>query len=225
MLHKTLKKHLPQYDTLDHEFSIFIPSTVHVDKPLDDETHAKIADLVSTMMSRRFGGATVHKGHGSWLDENKRLVREPVYVVTSAAKVSSPADALEHLLHVKGIAKYLALLMNQSSVLVRHHSKDDGTHNIFVGQDYPYTHSYIEYHRKLDGSPPDKDTKIHDYDGLHHHTSEFVKIAKLAHGLNDFDFDNTEKVLSNARQRFHSTLDRESVDKIRNAIGQGQTQE
>lgn len=208
MIHEVLEKHHEGYKPNNHVFAIYVPSTLDVNKPLSPAVHKAVADEVAKMFSSRFGGATVHDASGHWVDEHGNLVSEPVKVVLSSARIDNHGDALEHLLHVKGIASALARIMGQSSVLVEHHGPE-GKRHIFVDQDYPLKHGMFEFHRLFsDGEHAD---------GLHNHLPNFIRILKATRGLKD-----SKAVLDKSREIFdahRNSMDNEKLTNIRTDLG------
>lgn len=94
---------------LDNVVKIYVPSTYHVDQPIDNTIYV---NLTLEKFSQLFGGATAIEGTGAWLANDKKLVKENVTIVYSYAKELHP----EQLHEVFQYAQMLKDEMRQSSV-------------------------------------------------------------------------------------------------------------
>lgn len=67
---------------MHHKVSIFVPSTMDVDKRTDNSA---FVDYAATELSRLYGGATATTGSGFWLSDICGLVKEDVTIVFAYA--------------------------------------------------------------------------------------------------------------------------------------------
>jgi hypothetical protein len=80
---KHQKKHLFE---LPVEQRIMVPSTKDVNKPISQSAYKKRVIQVRNYLSRTFGGDTAISGSGGYYStQKKKVIREPVTVVTSFA--------------------------------------------------------------------------------------------------------------------------------------------
>ncbi len=81
--------------SLDHNIRLYIPSTVSVDKKINNEQYVK--DTLS-LFSDLFGGATSYRAIGAWTSQAKGLVTENVTIVESFARSKEVEAGLEAVL-------------------------------------------------------------------------------------------------------------------------------
>ena len=94
---------------LEDVVKIYVPSTYHVDEPIDNTPYV---NKTLGKFSKIFGGATAIEGTGSWLSDDDQLVTEKVTIVYSFAE-----DLDAHQINqVVAYAKALKEEMKQSSV-------------------------------------------------------------------------------------------------------------
>lgn len=94
-----------------HEVSVFVPTTVHVDREIDPTQHL---DRAKALFGDCFGGATVREAEGVWNSEDLGLVGERILVVSAACckaqlnrhleKVTSFLLKLKDVLHQEAMA-------------------------------------------------------------------------------------------------------------------------
>jgi hypothetical protein len=75
-------KHLPLETTL------YVPSTDAKQRIIPENKQAQRVMLARRKMSQLFGGYTSVRATGGWISGKKRLIREPVFKVTSFSEVS-----------------------------------------------------------------------------------------------------------------------------------------
>ena len=102
---------------LNCEVAIFVPSTVNVDKEIDN---AQFVKATLAKMSGLFGGATAQSAFGGWVAEGGQLVTEKVTIVyancTSEQLENNIAECVDY-------AKQLCKQMSQECISVRVNGK------------------------------------------------------------------------------------------------------
>lgn len=83
MSEQSAMQRLSYYDSLSHKVSIYIPSTVNVDKRADN---SKVVRQAIVLFSRLFGGASSYKVTGGWMSDSRGLVTEDTTIVYSNFK-------------------------------------------------------------------------------------------------------------------------------------------
>ncbi|MBK8434497.1 MAG: cyclic nucleotide-binding domain-containing protein [Chloroflexi bacterium] len=78
-----------------NQISVFIPTTVAVNTPIDTQPYVQQA---LTLLGERFGGATSSQAQGVWNSEEVGLVGETVYIVRSYATKNALARHLDEVL-------------------------------------------------------------------------------------------------------------------------------
>jgi len=66
--------------TLNHTIGVFIPSTLDVDRPIDNKPYVQ---STLSFLGTLFGGATRNQAEGAWSSETSGLVVEPITIVRS----------------------------------------------------------------------------------------------------------------------------------------------
>lgn len=87
---------LKNFISLSNIVRIYVPSTIDVNKKLDQTKIDYYNDLVLKTLSKLFGGATMQEGMGGWLDQKGNIVKENVTIVYSYA--STINDEIENQL-------------------------------------------------------------------------------------------------------------------------------
>lgn len=95
---------------LSHKFSIYVPSTVDIDKPTDNAEKVK---QTLSFLSSLFGGATATKSRGAWVSESVGLVVEDV---TICYAYCNTVQRYKYLKRVKEFAKALRDDMKQDAI-------------------------------------------------------------------------------------------------------------
>jgi hypothetical protein len=67
-------------DALAHSVSIYVPSTVNVNTPVDS---AKVVNETLSKLSAIFGGCTASNAQGAWISDSEGLVTEKVTICKS----------------------------------------------------------------------------------------------------------------------------------------------
>ena len=102
---------------LNCEVAIFVPSTIDVDKPVDN---AQFVKATLAKMSGLFGGATAQPAYGGWVAESGKLVTEKVTIVyancTSEQLEANISECVEY-------ARKLCKKMSQECISVRVNGK------------------------------------------------------------------------------------------------------
>lgn len=102
---------------LNCEIAIFVPSTVDVDKEIDNSQYVK---TTLAKLSSIFGGATAQTAYGGWVAESGNLVTEKVTIVyancTSEQLENNIAECVDY-------AKQLCKKMSQECISVRVNGK------------------------------------------------------------------------------------------------------
>lgn len=96
--------------TLSHVASIFVPSTVDIDKAIDN---SGIVRSILTQLSEKFGGASATQVQGAWMSDNAGLVVENV---TRIFCYATERESLHDVFFA--LAEELKLELSQESVLV-----------------------------------------------------------------------------------------------------------
>lgn len=95
---------------LDCKVSIYVPSTVDVNKEVDNKEQVK---RVITELSQMFGGATATEAVGGWVCDNGETVLEKVTIVYSFCNSES---LQKHFEDVYGICERIKKEMSQEAV-------------------------------------------------------------------------------------------------------------
>jgi hypothetical protein len=95
---------------LKHKFSIYVPSTIDINKTTDNTEKVK---QTLSFLSGLFGGATAQKSSGAWVSDSAGLVVEDV---TICLAYCSLIDRFRHLKEVKQYAKALRDEMKQDAI-------------------------------------------------------------------------------------------------------------
>lgn len=99
---------------LKHFVAIYVPSTVNVDKALDENTANAAIESALRFLSTQFGGATALRANGGWVASDGSLVTESVTVVYAyAAKLSR-----QQLRDIKAYALGLKAQLGQEAIAV-----------------------------------------------------------------------------------------------------------
>lgn len=85
------KQQVFKYD-LDCKVSVYVPSTVDVNKPVDNT--AKVVEIIK-QLSTMFGGATASNAFGGWVAENGEVVTEKVTIVYAFCSSEQLADNID----------------------------------------------------------------------------------------------------------------------------------
>ncbi len=96
--------------TLSHVASIFVPSTVDVDKAIDN---SGIVRSILAQLSEKFGGASATQVQGAWLSDSAGLVVENV---TRIFCYATERETLHDVFF--NLAEELKVEMSQDSVLI-----------------------------------------------------------------------------------------------------------
>jgi CRP-like cAMP-binding protein len=72
--------------TLNHSIGIFIPSTLDVDRPIDNKPYVQ---STLSFLGTLFGGATRNQAEGVWSSDTSGLVVEPITIVRSFVSESA----------------------------------------------------------------------------------------------------------------------------------------
>lgn len=97
---------------LSHKVTVYVPSTVDVNKPVDNSAQV---ERVAAALSGWFGGATSTPALGYWLSPASGLVAEKTVVVFAYA---AEADLEAHIGDVVELAESLKVEMGQEAVAV-----------------------------------------------------------------------------------------------------------
>lgn len=95
---------------LDCKVSIYVPSTVEVNKEVDNKEQVK---RVITELSQMFGGATATEAVGGWVCDNGQTILEKVTIVYSFCNSES---LRKHFSEVYGICERIKKDMSQEAV-------------------------------------------------------------------------------------------------------------
>lgn len=95
---------------LPNLFAIYVPSTIDVDKPIDNDHYVR---RVAKLLALRFGGASWESINGAWYSDSLNdLVIEPVTRVYAYSATNTAQDKA----YVKVIAHALQTWLTQESV-------------------------------------------------------------------------------------------------------------
>lgn len=95
---------------LDCKVSIYVPSTVEVNKEVDNKEQVK---RVITELSQMFGGATATEAVGGWVCDNGQTILEKVTIVYSFCNSES---LQKHFEDIYGICERIKKDMSQEAV-------------------------------------------------------------------------------------------------------------
>ncbi len=96
--------------TLSHVASIFVPSTVDIDKAIDN---SGIVRSILAQLSEKFGGASATQVQGAWLSDTAGLVVENV---TRIFCYATERETLHDVFF--NLAEELKVEMSQDAVLI-----------------------------------------------------------------------------------------------------------
>jgi len=113
----TENKQLRGLFSLDHNIKLYIPSTVNVDRKIDNSQH--VTNTLA-LFSRLFGGATSYKAKGAWNSDAKGLVVESITIVESYGTADQMNDGLETVLKY---ASGLKATMNQEAISLEYDNR------------------------------------------------------------------------------------------------------
>lgn len=99
------------------KFSIYVPSTVDVDKPVDN---AEYVEKTCRFLADSFGGCTSYKASGKWISADGNLVSEDVTICYAYCKM---ADYFKSISAVKKFARELCAEMSQEAISVEFNGK------------------------------------------------------------------------------------------------------
>lgn len=103
------KQLLFKYD-LDCKVSIYVPSTIEVNKPVDNTE--KVINTIK-QLSKMFGGATASNAFGGWLSASGNVVTEKVTIVYSFC---SSLQLRENIEEIYSICQELKVSMKQEAI-------------------------------------------------------------------------------------------------------------
>ena len=86
---------LSKYTKLDHNIKLYIPSTINVNKSIDNKQY--ILDTLK-LFSSLFGGSTSYKAQGAWDSETQGLIVEDIAIVESYTTSDGIATSLPQVL-------------------------------------------------------------------------------------------------------------------------------
>jgi CRP-like cAMP-binding protein len=91
--------------TLNHSIGIFIPSTLDVDRPIDNKPYVQ---STLSFLGTLFGGATRNQAEGAWSSDTSGLVVEPITIVRSFVSENALHTYLDSVItFVTGLKKEL----------------------------------------------------------------------------------------------------------------------
>ena len=102
---------------LRKKFSIYVPSTVDVDKPIDNSAYV---EKTARFLSEHFGGCTRFDAVGNWIASDEKLVAEKVTICYAFCDV---ATYYKNILAVKRYARALCAEMRQEAISVEYCGK------------------------------------------------------------------------------------------------------
>ena len=102
---------------LRKKISIYVPSTVNVDKPIDNSVYV---EKTARFLSDAFGGCTCSSAIGNWIASDKTLVSEKVVVCYAFCDVVSYYKMLKA---VYSFARELCAEMSQECISVEFNNK------------------------------------------------------------------------------------------------------
>jgi hypothetical protein len=104
-----------------HQISVYIPTTISVDKAIDTSEHLR---RTMAFFGTKFGGATSSQAQGVWNSDESGLVNEAVHIVMSYATEDDLADSMDDVIEfIKGIKvelqqEAMAMEINKKLVLI-----------------------------------------------------------------------------------------------------------
>ncbi|GAA6135364.1 hypothetical protein NBRC116188_21540 [Oceaniserpentilla sp. 4NH20-0058] len=104
-----------------HQISMFIPTTIDVDKPIDASIYV---DKAMVFLGEKFGGATSSQARGVWNSDDSGIVNEVVHIVVSYTTEDDlnrfANDVIEFIKSLKHELKQeaMALEINKKMILV-----------------------------------------------------------------------------------------------------------
>ena len=111
------KEAFKKYFDLNTKVCIYVPSTIEVNKPIDN---SEFCSYVQRKLSEMFGGATTNEAYGSYVCNNGELLNEKVSIVYSFC---STDQIIENIEKVVEICEYLKKEMSQESILLEVNNK------------------------------------------------------------------------------------------------------
>lgn len=103
-------KKLKNCITLKSKVTVYMPSTVDVNVPIDNE---KVVEEALALLSNCFGGATASEALGAWVDSAGNLVKEKVTLCFSFA---SQEDLNQHIETIYDYCLNLKLRLKQEAI-------------------------------------------------------------------------------------------------------------
>lgn len=97
--------------------SIYVPSTVDVDKPVNN---AEYVEKTCRFLADNFGGCTAQKAQGSWIASDGKLVVEDVTICYAYCDLIS---YVKSILSVQKFARELCREMTQEAISVEFNGK------------------------------------------------------------------------------------------------------
>ena len=89
---------------------IYVPATVHADKPVSNEKEVK---ATAELLAKLFGGATSSSAIGYWMSQTAGLIREKTTIVFAYCQ---QADLEAHIEEVVAYCETLKTAMSQESI-------------------------------------------------------------------------------------------------------------
>lgn len=105
-----MKKQLAFKYDLDCKVSVYVPSTMDVNKPVDNTE--KVLEIIKKL-STIFGGATASNAFGGWVAQNGEVVTEKVTIVYAFCSSDKLAENIDT---VYGICLDLKKSMKQEAI-------------------------------------------------------------------------------------------------------------
>jgi len=97
------KKLLKGLFSLDHNFKLYIPSTINVNERTNSRQY--VTQALQTF-SDLFGGTTSYKAIGAWVSNDHGLVTENVTIVESYASAEQVENGLQTVLELANTIKH-----------------------------------------------------------------------------------------------------------------------
>lgn len=103
-------KRLEHLFKLGSKVTVYVPSTVEVDKQIDNEKYVK---AVAEKLSVWFGGATSTPARGYWVSTSAGLVKEDTTIVFAYTDTENLQNCIDRLVD---LCEWLKVEMTQESV-------------------------------------------------------------------------------------------------------------
>ena len=126
-----MKKQLAFKYDLDCKVSVYVPSTMDVNKPVDNTE--KVLEIIKKL-STIFGGATASNAFGGWVAQNGEVVTEKVTIVYAFC---SSEQLSENIDTVYGICLDLKKSMKQEAITLEINGQVK-----FISQKYENLHTF-----------------------------------------------------------------------------------